>query len=430
MKNLLKNSNVNTLTKQLLVCTSALLFMAASHAQDIKIGVLATLDGPLALLGQDAMRGTELALEEFKYQVGNRKIEIIKESSNGKPDVAVAKAKKLVEQDKVDLLIGPLSGSEGLAIKEYAKTVPSKTFINGTSAAQELTLRDPAPNMYRFTGDGAQWQAGLGAYAYDVKKYKTVVLISEDYSFPYSQVAGFAAEFCPRGGRIVERFWVPLGTKDFSSVIAKIPSNVDAIYMIVSGADAVNFLSQYQQSGGKLPMIGGTPSVDRNVLSVKGGFRKSTLGVITAGPISESNEDPLWQNFVKAYQKRFPDGLGSPGFAALTYYVNTKAALTALVQVNGDLSADHKQFRAALQNIQMNTPMGFVSLDSNRQGIVDNFVSEVAERPDGSLYLKLVARARAVNQTLAVSRGVSNERAARESFTARGPATRDNPTCP
>jgi len=421
VKKLPKILRIKTVGKQLLTCAAALLFATASQAQNIKIGVLATLDGPLALLGQDAMRGTELALEEFKYQIGSRKIEIIKESSNGKPDVAVAKAKKLIEQDRVDFLIGPLSGSEGLAIKEYAKSVPTKTFINGTSAAQELTLRDPAPNMYRFTGDGAQWQAGLGAYAYDVKKYKRVVLISEDYSFPYSQVAGFAAEFCPRGGKIVEKFWVPLGTKDFSSVIAKIPSNIDAIYIIVSGADAVNFLTQYQQSGGKLPMIGGTPSVDRNVLSVKGAFRKSTLGVITAGPISESNEDPLWQNLVKAYQKKFPDGLGSPSFAALTYYVSTKAALTALAKVDGDLSADHKQFRAALQNIRMDTPMGFVSLDANRQGIVDNFVSEVAERPDGSLYLKLVGRAKGVNQTLGV---------APETFTARGPASRDNPSCP
>jgi len=398
----------------LLVASTAL------QAQTIKIGVLATLEGPLALLGQDAMRGTELALDEFGGKIGNRKIELVKESSNAKPDVAIAKAKKLIEQDNVDLFIGPLSGGEGLAVKEYAKSVPGKTFINGTSAAQELTLRDPAPNLFRFTGDGAQWQAGLGAYAYDVKKYKRVALVSEDYSFPYSQVAGFAAEFCPRGGKIVEKFWVPLGTKDFSSVIAKIPANIDAIYIIVSGADAVNFLTQYQQSGGKLPMIGGTPAVDRNVLSTKGAFRKSTIGVVTAGPISESNEDPLWQNLVKAYRKKYPDGLGSPSFAALTYYVNTKATLTALAKVNGDLSGNQEKFRAALQETQIDTPMGRVSLDANRQGIVDNFISEVAERPDGSLYLKLVARATGVNQTLGVPR---------EAFMARGPASRDNPSC-
>lgn len=399
----------------------AALLAATAQAQTIKIGVLATLEGPLALLGQDAMRGTELAVDEFNGRIGERRIELIKESSNAKPDVAVAKAKKLIEQDKVDLFIGPLSGSEGLAIKEYAKSVPSKTFVNGTSAAQELTLRDPAPNMFRFTGDGAQWQAGLGAYAYDVKKYKRVALVSEDYSFPYSQVAGFAAEFCARGGKIVEKFWVPLGTKDFSSVIAKLPTNVDAIYIIVSGADAVNFLTQYQQAGGKLPMIGGTPAVDRNVLSVKGAFRKSTLGVVTAGPISESNDDPLWQQFVKSYQKKYPDGLGSPSFTALTYYVNTKAALSALTQVKGDLSDDQKNFRAALQALQMDTPMGRVSLDANRQGVVDNFISEVAERADGSLYLKMVGRAKSVNQTLGVPR---------EQFLARGPASRDNPSCP
>ncbi|MBB4846237.1 branched-chain amino acid transport system substrate-binding protein [Paucibacter oligotrophus] len=403
------------------VLATCIALAAGAQAQNIRIGVLATLDGPLALLGQDSMRGAELAVDEFNGQIGTRKIELVKESSNAKPDVAVAKAKKLIEQDKVDFMIGPLSGSEGLAVKEYAKTVPAKTFINGTSAAQELTLRDPAPNMFRFTGDGAQWQAGLGTYVYDVKKYKRVVLVSEDYSFPYSQVAGFAAEFCAKGGKIVEKFWVPLGTKDFSSVIAKIPSGIDAIYIIVSGADAVNFLTQYQQSGGKLPLIGGTPTVDRNVLSTKGGFRKTAIGVVTAGPLSEGNDDPQWVSLVKAYQKKFPDGLGSPSFGALTYYVNMKAALTALATVKGDMNDDQKQFRAALQATVVDTPMGRVSLDANRQGIVDNFISEVAENADGALHLKLVARAKGINQTLGVPRDV---------FLARGPASRDNPSCP
>lgn len=390
-----------------------------SQADILKIGLIVPLEGALALSGQDAVRGTELALDEFNNKIGNKKIIIIKESSNGKPDVALAKAKKLIEQDKVDFIIGPLAGGEGLAIKEYAKSIPDKTFVQGTSAAQELTLKDPAPNIFRFTGDGAQWQAGLGAYAYDVKKYKKIISIGDDYAFPYSQVAGFVSEFCPRGGRIVKRFWAPLGTKDYSAIISQIPEDIDAIYLLVAGADAVNFFSQYQQAGGKLPIIAGTATVDRNVLSTKGNFKKQTLGAITAGPISETNPDPRWNALVKAYQKKFPDGFGSPSFNAMSYYINTKSALTALNQVSGDLSNSQKRFRDAMQNLKIQTAMGQIELDSNRQGIVDTFLSEIAEDSNGNLHLKMISKKRVI-QTLGLPK---------DEFIAKVPAGRDSPAC-
>jgi branched-chain amino acid transport system substrate-binding protein len=403
----------------LVLCTLACAGSAIAQQATIKIGLIAPLEGALALSGQDAIRGTELALDEIKYMIGNKKIVVLKESSNGRPDVALSKAKKLIEQDNVDILIGPLAGGEGLAIKEYAKTKPNKTFVQGTSAAQELTLKDPAPNLYRFTGDGAQWQAGLGNYAYDVKGYRKVVSVGDDYAFPYSQVAGFISEFCPKGGRIPQRFWAPLGTKDYNSIIAKIPDDIDAIYLLVAGADAVNFLTQYQQAGGKKPVIAGTATVDRNVLSTKGNFKKGTVGVVTAGPITESNSDPMWVALVAAYQKKYPDGLGSPSFNAMTYYINTKASMAALAKVNGDLSDNHKKFRDAMQTLKMPSPLGMVELDANRQGIVDNFLSEVAERPDGSLYLKMISKQR-VNQTLGLPV---------EQFLTKIPAGRDAPAC-
>jgi branched-chain amino acid transport system substrate-binding protein len=194
---------------------------AGAVAQEIKIGVLATLEGPFAVPGQDSMRGAELALSEVNYTIAGKKVNLIKGSSNANPDVAVNAARKLVEQDKVDILIGPLSGSEGLAVKDYAKTQPNTTFLNGSSAAQDTTLRDPAPNFFRFSTDGAQWMAGLGDYVYKTKGYKKVAVVAEDYSFPYTQVLGFMLPFCTAGGKVPEKFWVPLGTKDYSSVIAK-----------------------------------------------------------------------------------------------------------------------------------------------------------------------------------------------------------------
>ena len=144
------------------------------------------------------MRGAELAIRERGGVVAGRKIEMIKASSDAKPDVAVNSARKLVEQDKVDILVGPLSGGEGIAVKDYSKTQPQVTFINGSSGAQATTLTSPSPNFFRFNTDGGQWMVGLGKEAMK-RGYKRVMVIAEDYSFPYSQVQGFMTEYCARG---------------------------------------------------------------------------------------------------------------------------------------------------------------------------------------------------------------------------------------
>jgi branched-chain amino acid transport system substrate-binding protein len=271
--------NVKMSWVTLALLSSVVLAPQWAYADDsIKVGLLATLEGPFTVLGQDSVRGAELAFKEANYTAGGKKIEIIKGSSDASPDSAVKAARKLVEQDGVKVLIGPLSGDEGLAVKDYAKTQPNVTFLNGTSAAQDTTLRDPAPNFFRFTTDGAQWMAGLGEYAFKDKGYHTVATVAEDYSFPYTQVFGFMADFCKAGGHVPKKFWVPIGNKDFSSVIAAIPDKVDAIYVALGGADGVNFLTQYQQAGGTAPLIGGSITVDQTVLGTQGKQRDYVIG--------------------------------------------------------------------------------------------------------------------------------------------------------
>ncbi|MGD8709928.1 MAG: ABC transporter substrate-binding protein, partial [Ectothiorhodospiraceae bacterium] len=326
----------------LALLAAALVWGGAAYGQDtIKIGGLATLEGTYAVLGEDSMRGIEMALKENDYTAGGKKIELIKASSDATPDSAVQAARRLVEQDGVDILIGPLSGSEGLAIKDFAKTHPEVTFVNGTSAAQDTTLREPAPNFFRFTTDGAQWMAGLGDYVYNKKDYKKVVVVGDDYSFEYTQVFGFMHEYCGAGGHVVKKFWVPLGTKDYSSVVVSIPDDIDAIAVFLGGADALNFLNQYRQVGGTKPMIGGSIAVDQTVLSAKGPTKRYLVGTPSAGPIADSWDNPKWRAFVDRYKEMFPDGFASPSLFATGYYVETSAVVEALNAVDGDLSDNH-----------------------------------------------------------------------------------------
>lgn len=417
---------MKTTKKQWLRSTLALAALTAvagaafAQGAPIKIGLLATLEGPFAAGGADGMRGAELALKQRGGAVAGRQVQIIKASSDAKPDVAVNATRKLVEQDKVDIMVGPLSGGEGIAVKDYSKTQPQVTFINGASGAQATTLVSPSPNFFRFNTEGAQWMVGLGQAALD-KGYKRVMVIAEDYAFPYSQVQGFMAEFCAKGGKVPVKAWVPLGGKDYSSVIARIPKDVDALLVVLGGADAVNFLTQYENAGGDKPMLGGSITVSQDVLNYKGKRRDSLVGTLSAGPVADAFDGAEWKAFVADYQKTYPvsaGGFPSPSLFAYVYYTNMKAALDGLAAVNGDLSGGQAKYREALQKMVLKTPTGDVRLDGNRQAIGTTFVTEVVKDARGELTTKVARKVDNVDQMLGMKK---------EEFQM---GTRDVPNCP
>ncbi|HEX2333912.1 MAG TPA: ABC transporter substrate-binding protein [Burkholderiales bacterium] len=392
----------------------------AQQGKPVKIGLLATLEGPFAAGGADGMRGAELAIKQRNGVVAGRKIELIKASSDAKPDVAVNATRKLVEQDKVDIMVGPLSGGEGIAVKEYSKTQPGITFINGSSGAQATTLVNPSPNFFRFNTEGAQWMVGLGKAALD-KGYKRVMVIAEDYAFPYSQVQGFMSEYCRLGGKVPVKAWVPLGGKDYSSVIARIPKDVDALVVVLGGADAVNFLNQYEAAGGDKPLVGGSITVSQDILNYKGKRRDSLVGTIAGAPIADSYDAPEFKQFVADYQKNYPVSSGaypSPSLFALVYYINMKAALDGLEAVKGDLSDGQKKYREALQKMTLKTPVGDVKLDANRQAIGTTFITEVVKDKQGNLFNKVLRKVDGIDQMLGMPK---------EQFQM---GSRDVPNCP
>ena len=413
--------------KRALMCGGALLALTLGGSawaadDEIKIGFMTTLEGTYTVPGQDGQRGFQMALKEHNNMAGGKKITYSVGSTDASPDSAVRAATKLVEQDGVKIIIGPLSGSEGLAMRDFARAHPDITVINGISGAQETTMVDPAPNFYRFNMDGAQWGAGLGDYVVNKKGWKTVATLADDYSFGYTNFLGFALGFCNAGGKIEKRFWVPLGTKDFASIISALPDDVDAIFLGLGGGDAVNFLNQYQQAGGSAHLIGGTIMADQSVFAAKGNAKKALVGTPSSGPQADTSDDPAWKTFVKNYQDDFPadQRFASPSLFAVGYYNATVAMLNALDKAKGDLSDGQKAFRDALSKTEMKAPNGDIKLDENRQAIGTNFVVEVAEQPNGELANKLVATIPNVTQTLGLDKAT---------FAKIGLPSRDTPEC-
>lgn len=398
---------------------------ATSNAGTIRIGLLSTLVGPFTVLGDSANIGAKVALLEAggKLQgtksrdgvtgakAGGKTIDLSIEGSDGTPDNATEAARRLVEQDKVQAFVGPLSGDEGLAIKNYIKGKPDVTMVNGTSGAQNLTLRNSVPNVFRFSTDGAQWMAGLGKYAATTLGYKKVATVGEDYSFPYDQVGGFMTEFCGAGGSVGKKIWVPIGTKDFASYVAQIPKDVDAVYVALGGADALNFVKQFDQFiGKKLPILGGTITVDSSILK---GLGNRVEGTVSAGPVAPL-DTPEYKQYAAELKKYFP-AAPPPGLFDTLYYVEMKSLLKGIDAAKGDLSGTQDALRSALSSLSWTTPQGPVKLDGNRQAIANNYLFKVSGGAS-----KLVSTIPNVEQTLGV---------APATYTAQPAFDRSHPSC-
>ena len=391
---------------------------AIAQNAPIRIGSVATLEGPFATGGQDGYRAMEMLFQAENMTIGGRRIEWIRESSNAQADVALARARKLIEQDNVDIIIGPLSGAEGIAMKDYSATLTGKTIVNGSSGAADTTLRNPSRNFFRFNTDGTQWMAGLGNYVRRTLNVSEVTVVAGDYAFPYAQVFGFSLEFCRAGGR-ANYLWSPLGTTDFASQIAQIPRSSGALVVVHGGTDGLAFMTQYAQAGGNLPIIGGSIMADQTMLSARGPHRRLMVGMVAAGPMADVIDDPNWTDFVARY-RRMPGAFPSPSIHAVNFATNTMAVIRALKEVNGDLSGNQANFQRVLAAQKFKAPTGAdVSLDHNRQAISDIFLTRIEERNNQPMTVAF-QRATQINQTLGTPEAA---------FLALGAPSRTNTGC-
>jgi len=364
---------------------------AASSATPIKIGILSTCQGPFAPFYPETTAGAKTALIQLTgakpagtaatspvrgAKIGGHPIQLVYGCSNAQPDVALKEARRLVEQVKVNILLGPLSGDEGIAVANYSKKRPNVTFVNGTSAAQDTTLHVRSKNFFRFTTDGAQWMAGLGTYAYKTLGWKDAVVIGDDYSFPYTQAAGFVAEFCSVGGNVTKRIWPPLGTKDYSGYITQIPrTGVDGFLMAVGGTGTVAFVKDFAGLAGNVSkkMVGGSVTIDPTAISALG---DRLTGVVAGEPIPSGSKSAAWLKYANAVTKNYPKVSPNSLFTA-GYYDEMTGIVLGLKKVRGDISGGGKKFRAALAKVSWQSEHGPVKLDANRNAIADNFIVQV-----------------------------------------------------
>lgn len=376
---------------------------AAAGGETIKIGVLSTSEGNLAFGMGEAKAAIEAAMaprggDSEGGDLGGTQVEFVYAGSDGTTSSAQTQVKRLVENEDVDIVLGPASGDEGETVVQYALTAPDVTFVNGAASPVGMSLQG-AENFFRFMGDSVMWMGGIGTYAYDELDYKKMYLLAEDYSFPYDNAGGFFSEFCDAGGEIVGASWVPVGTTDYATIISQIPADADAIYVGLGGADAASFLTQAVAGGVDKPLVGGSIAIDTTALSGDANIASAAVGMISGGPVpGEGYDNPKWDEFVAAYGDAPSAEFPAPSIFALLYYLAAESLFLAIEDSGGDLSDGHESLRAALSETNWDSPTGTLVLDSNRQAIVDNFLTEVIEK-DGGL------TTRTVNTTTGVEQG-------------------------
>jgi branched-chain amino acid transport system substrate-binding protein len=388
---------------------------AFSADKEFGIGVLAPTTGAFAGLGEDMVAGIKLFLSEHNNSIGGRPVKLYVADTQLDADMAVQQAQKLVNQNKVSVVLGPLSGGESLAIKQAAKEWPNTTFLT-IGAANLITMKDPAPNVYRPSFAGGQPVYPLAEWAIQNQITK-IVTIGEDYAFPWDQIGGFAYAYCKLGGHISKAFWTPIGTADYSSIIAQLKAlNPDAVFIAYGGADAVTFTKQLNDFGliGKLKVLAGSSFGDATTLAEVGSLLDGTMsGSIYSGQLPF----PEFKSFDASFKKA--NGRSSSLFAEGGYEMAefVDAATTA---VNGNVEGNADAFHSALDKSQINSPRGPVHFDETHNAVANDYLNQV-KNIDGVWTNVLVKTIPDVGQFFTFDP---------TEFRAALPFGRDNPTCP
>ncbi len=304
--------------------------------------------------------------------------------------LALKETKRLVEGLKADVLIGPLSGDESIAVAQYAKAHPKLTVIIGTAGAQDTTLKVRAKNVFRFNGDGAQWNAGLGKLALKAG-LKNMALIADDYSFAWTSAAGFVVDYCGRGGKISKRVYPPLNETDYSSWVRQLPppDEVDGYFWAVGGAGLIPSLKAFEQAYGP---IKGKQFVGNGFWTVTGyeeignravGSVGGTFGV--AGDLKGARPAAYYRIMGKWFKEIPPFGDNSKGQQGSSnfvynYYNGTWGFLTALKQVDGDMSDGGIRLRQALARVVVPGAYGDIRLDKYRQAVQGQYNQKMISR--------------------------------------------------
>jgi branched-chain amino acid transport system substrate-binding protein len=369
---------------------------AWAASKEIRIGLIGPMTGVLASFGKMMTEGATLALEEVDYKVAGVPIKVIFEDNRLNPEQSVLRAIKLAEQDKVDIITGLVSGSTGLAVHDWG-TKTGMPLVFAYSAPEDITMRQATNNSVRPTWTGAQPMDPFGYWLAKEKGFKKIYMIGQDYSFPHNQIGGLKRGFFRGGGQEVRTVWHPMGTDDFSSIIARIPvSDFDAVLYAGAGSDGVAFMKQWVDFGmlDKIPLLGFSNTFEMTDLPAYPAAI-ADKGMMSAIQNADNLNTPEAVKFREAYQKRFG---ALPSTVSEHAYSSMKLILNAIEALKGDVS-DRAKLIGELRKAEVrDAPRGPVVLDEFANAVNTIYFREVKTNPAGGMWNVAVVKVENVSQ--------------------------------
>lgn len=353
-----------------------------AHAQQpIKIGFVAELSGPQGALGQDQYDAFMMVVERNGGKLGGVPVQILREDSQLKPDVATQIVQRLIERENVPIITGITFSNIMMAV--HGPITSKGVFLIGSNAG-------PAPiagercSPYQFI---VSWQNDnqaevVGAYANE-KGYKRVIGMAPNYQAGKDFVAGFRRMY---KGEIIDEIYTPLNQPDFSAELAQVAAaKPDAVYVFYPGGLGVNFVRQYQQAGllGKIPLLSSS-TTDGSTLPAQ---KETALGVISGTFWGPDFANPANQRFVQEFEAKYNR---IPSQYAAQSYDAAQLLDSAIAKVKGNV-ADKDAFRAALKAADFPSVRGKFKFGNNHFPIQDQHIFEVAKDAKGRASLKTIA---------------------------------------
>jgi len=354
-----------------------------AFAEDkIKIGVIVTLSGPAAALGQQVRDGFTLGVKDLGGKMAGKEVEVVVVDDELKPDAAVTKVKGLLERDKVDFVVGPIFSNILQAI--HKPVVDSKTFLISPNAGpSSYAGKECSPFFYVTSYQNDQVHEILGKVAQD-RGYKRIYLLVPNYQAGRDSAAGFKLDY---KGEIVEESYMPLGTLDFQPELSKIASlKPDAVFTFMPGGMGVNLVKQYRQAGlaDSVPVLSAF-TVDESTLPAQ---QDAAVGMFGGADWAPDLNNPQSKKFVASYEAAYHI---VPGTYAMQAYDAAMLIDSAVKAVKGDLG-NKDAVAAALKKADFASLRGNFKFNTNGYPIQDFYLTKVAKRPDGKFQTEIVQK--------------------------------------
>ena len=351
-----------------------------ANAKDtIKIGTLLPYSGVYTVLGEEITNAMILAFEEVDNSINGKTIELIKGDTEVKPNIALQKARKLVSSDKVDILVGPVSSSVALAIRNLV--VQSKTpLIIPNAGANVLTGEKCSKFITRISFSNYQINAPMGTWLAE-SGVKSAFLLAPDYAAGKEMMSAFRTKFEEAGGEILGEEYTPFRkTKDFGPYLARVKnSGADAVYVFYAGGEAINFIKQAHSFGlgDVMKLTGAGWTTSPLFLPAQKNAAIGFIGSLNYVPSIDTEEN---KNFIKAYIDRFDR---SPSEFAVQGYDSARVIIKAIESLSGNI-ADKDKLAEAINAISITGPRGPLTIDPETNNVIQNiYIFEVVSSKNG-----------------------------------------------